>query len=78
MNAKVVVEETKGMPSFMATALPQGAMESATMQSGCSRAISAQTASSRARVVSTSRRVESSRSFPTRAASFVDIGRSVS
>ena len=34
LKAKVVVEEMNGMPSFLATALPQTAIESATIQSG--------------------------------------------
>ena len=69
LKAKVVVEDTKGIPSFRATALPQTAMESATIQSGLNRSISAQTMSSRERVVSTRTRVDRARSEPSRAAS---------
>ena len=64
LNAKVVVEQTKGMPSFLATALPHTAMESATMQSGFSRSMARHTGSSSDRVVSTSTRVDRARSAP--------------
>ena len=69
MKAKVVVEEMKGMPNFRAAALPHTAMESATMQSGCSARMSRQSVSSSASVVSTSRCVEKARSLPRRAPS---------
>ena len=70
LKAKVVVEDTKGIPSLSATAFPQTAIESATIQSGCNRSISLHTISSSANVVSTKSFVEKAKSFPTLAVSF--------
>ena len=67
---KVVVEETKGILSFMAIAFPQTAMESATIQSGRSCSISRETHSSSVSVVSTRILVENARSLPARTESF--------
>ncbi len=66
LNAKVVVEDTNGMPNFMARALPQTAIESATIQSGFSCFKSAHTLSSRANVVSTKIFVANAKSLPRR------------
>ena len=57
------------MPSLRATALPHTAIESATMQSGRSERMSAQTMSSSARVVSVSTWTEKATSLPMRAPS---------
>ena len=57
------------MLSLIAIALPQTAMESATIQSGFRLSISRHTISSKANVVSTRILVEKARSFPIFAAS---------
>ena len=58
LKAKVVVEQTKGMPSFKAMAFPQTAIESATIQSGLSCAMCLHTTSPNASVVSARIRME--------------------